>query len=191
MLQMKHKTRSVGVSSEKSPADVDILAVKRAIEEFRAHIKAIQPQMAYIARITDPKVAFGAQSGTNRVQCVMFRYAELMRINRPRITVHEAALLVLAMNRGNGPFLHPVHDLATYFCVALEGLSLRMTGLPCGNCTQMVLLLTKLRKMTSLELCSLVDSVDQVVASGKSEMTWAELNSYFNLSGEAEEVNHG
>lgn len=168
---MKYKTNFAARSSAKLTDDVDILAVERDTEEFSAHLKAIQPQMDYIRRL--------AGREANHTHHVLYRYVELMRISRPAVTVEEANVLLEAMDRGSGPFLHSVEGLKEYFCVVVEGWY-GYLGLFRNWTPERDRFLKKLRSMPELALCSLVDSVAQVLNAEHR----GDLGNYFNLTTE-------
>lgn len=175
MLQMKEKTRSVGESSEKSPANVDILTVKCATDEISAREESNEPAVKYIDRLRC--------AGDGRIDLVFRRYLELMRAVRPPVTESEVILLLQALSPTWGLFLCPADELCRYILPEVRDWCELYPGFVSSD-VDADAFATKVQHMSPLELCSLVDSLDQFWRSANSSLSRDVLADYFNLETE-------
>jgi hypothetical protein len=153
--------------------DPEILTAERAAGEFCAQLKSFDPQIEYLRGL-------GRDGGLPRQ--VLHLYLKLMAANRPKITVDEARLLVDVLNSRDALFLRELADLTdsvafnveTWLMVyGFEGLKVdgdRFVG--------------RLRRMSVIELCSLIDSIDEWWKSSERSTSFAGLARYFNLETE-------
>ncbi len=172
---MKTAKQTVRGATEESLDGVDILAVERATEEFRAHLRTVEPGIEYIRRLVGPKAA--------QVHHVLYRYVELMRIARPQLSFKEAALLVDVLNSGRTLFFQPPNELKEYIATEVEDW-LGLYGDFKGCTVDCDTFAKKLRLLSAAELCSLVDSIDQWGNSSKRSLSPSGLAPYFNLNSE-------
>ncbi len=155
--------------------EADKIAVKRATEEFRAQLSNAHSGIEYIRRLAGPEA--------EEVHHVLYRYVELMRLSRPQLSFEEASLLIEALNGGRTLFFQPPNELKEYIIAEIEDW-LEYYGnfnAPAASCSTLA---NKLRLLSTVELCSLVDSIDQWWKCDEQCVSAAGLAPYFNLTTE-------
>lgn len=151
-----------------------ILTAERAAEEFRAQLKSFEPQIEYIRGLAGPIAG--------RVHRVLHRYLKVMADNRPMVSVDEAILLVDVLNSRDALFLREPADLRDTVAFNVEiwlmlygGDGLKIDGKR---------FVERLRRMPTIQLCSLIDSIDEWWNSSERSTSFAGLARYFNLEAE-------
>jgi hypothetical protein len=152
--------------------DPEILAEKRAAEEFCAQLKSFEPQFEYIRGLAGPKAG--------RVHRVLHRYLKLMADNRPKVSVDEAKLLVDVLSGREALFLWGPADLSEIVAFYVET-GLMVDGRPGIHADRFV---GRLRRMPTIQLFSLIDSIDEWWNSSERSTSFAGLAPYFNLETE-------
>jgi hypothetical protein len=152
--------------------DPEILTEKRAAVEFCAQLKSFEPQFEYIRGLAGPKAG--------RVHRVLHRYLKLMADNRPKVSVDEAKLLVEVLSGREALFLWGPADLSKVVAFYAESW-LMVDGRPGIHADRFV---GRLRRMPTIQLFSLIDSIDEWWNSSERSTSFAGLAPYFNLETE-------